>query len=449
VVCQFHEWLSGAGLLHLKLNKVKAKTVFTTHATVFGRAFAGAGSDLASLVEEGLSKRQSLPLDLVYKFGVQAKHLLEKASAEQADVFTTVSDVTAKEAHFVLGKKPEILTPNGLDMKEFPLMEDISDMHIRYRNQIRKFVLDYFVPYYDIDVKDTLFFFISGRHEFHNKGIDLFIDALGKLNKAIKKRKRETKKVIAFIFIPDSSAGRNVEMLKNISRFQRIEDLIDAELPKIKEKIFGLLAKSQMPSEGKVFEEEFLFDLKKLVLKIKASEGSLPPLSPFDIQSGDDIIGAIKENDLLNRRDDAVKVVYYPDYLSSADGLLGLNYYDAIIGCHVGIFPSYYEPWGYTPLETAALGVQSVTSDLSGFGQFIRKKIGNREQSASIVVLNYGGNGYRATVEELAGLLLKIYRMSKKERQDAKIEAKQLSFLADWGFLIENYKKAYQMALGK
>ena len=157
---------------------------------------------------------------LFRSFFFQAKHLLEKECAKNAGAFTTVSEITAKETQWVLEKKPDILTPNGLDMAEFPIMEDLSNRHIHLRNQIRKFVMDYFVPYYGIDVKNTLFFFISGRHEFHNKGINVFIEALGKLNRQLKAKKSETKTIVAFLFIPNGGASRNIETIKNIARLR-------------------------------------------------------------------------------------------------------------------------------------------------------------------------------------------------------------------------------------
>ncbi len=448
VVVHCHEWLAGTALLHLKQKNADCATVFTTHATTLGRSIAESDADLVEMIETGLQQKKSAPSEIVYQYGVQAKHLLEKACAEQADAFTTVSEVTAKEAQWALGKKPDALTPNGLDLAEFPLMEDLSDKHIHLRNQIRKFVLDYFVPCYDLDVKNTLFFFISGRHEFHNKGIDVFIDALGKLNRQLKAKKSETKTIVAFIFIPNGAATRNVEMIKNLSRFQKMEDLIDAEIPKMKEKIFAAISEGKLPEQAGVFDEEFLFELKKLLSKIRSSKCKNAPISPFDLQEENDITWALKKNDLQNSADDKVKVIYYPDYLSSSDGLLGLNYYDAIIGAHLGVFPSYYEPWGYTPLETAAYAVPAITTDLAGFGQFIKKKL-EKFEAPGIFVLEREGKTKGEITDALCKIMMGIYRMTKQERMAHKISAKELSASADWGNLIENYIKAYELALKK
>jgi glycogen(starch) synthase len=446
-VVHCHEWLAGTALLHLKQKKADCGTVFTTHATTLGRSVAESDADLVEMIEEGLKQKKCAENEIVYKYNVQAKHLLEKACAEKAGVFTTVSEITAKEAEWVLCKKPDVLTPNGLDLAGFPLMEDLSDLHIKMRNQIRKFVLDYFIPYYDLDVKDTLFYFISGRQEFHNKGIDVFIEALGKLNRHLKARK-ETKTIVAFVFIPNGNVNRNIELIKNLSRFQRLEDLVDNELPEIKERIFTEISKGKMPDESCVLSEQFLFDLKKLLAKIRYTKDQNAPLSPFDMPYENEITIALKKNELLNGKNDKVKVIYYPDYLSSADGLLGMNYYDATIGSHLGIFPSYYEPWGYTPLETAAYGVMAITTDLAGFGQFIKKEM-QKTQKKGIFVLEREGKTKSEIVDGLFKIMLEIYKTDKKERIDYKIGAKELSFSADWGTLIENYTKAYEMALKK
>jgi glycogen(starch) synthase len=186
--------------------------------------------------------------------------------------------------------------------------------------------------------------------------------------------------------------------------------------------------------------------MKKMWLQFKASGGS-PPLTPFEMEGENSIIAALKRNGLLNRKEDAVKVIYYPAYLSRVDGMLSMNYYDAIIGCHLGVFPSYYESWGYTPLETAALGLPAVTTDLSGFGRYIKRHV--MEGDMSISILHRDGAEYGNVVKELEDVMLKFYMMTKKQRIQWKIKAKQMSMLADWKFLIRNYIRAYDLALNK
>ncbi len=441
IVSHFHEYLSGTGLLHLKKIKSKTKTVFTTHATVLGRTIAESRKqDLYELIEKGFKEKQTASNELAYSYGVQSKHLLEKACALNADVFTSVSKAVAKESEFILGKKCDLILPNGLDLDKFPIMEDLSILHKQYRDRIRHFIEAYFYPYYYFDIKKTLFYFIAGRYEFHNKGIDLFIDALGELNKELKKQKSDLK-IIAFIWIAEETTARNLAVMENMVIHQTIEDLMERELPNIQRQLFRNLMEGQK-LETNLFEKDFLLNSKKMALRLKSKKEVLPPISAFETRENE-ILKSIKRNNLLNKEEDKVKIIYYPTYLSTADGLIGLNYYEAIIGSHYGIFPSYYEPWGYTPLETAALAVPSVTTDLGGYGQFIEETLGKKAEG-SIQVLKRKGKTYKEEVKEMKNKMKDIYLMTKQQRMQKKINAKEYSFLADWRNLIENYIKAYE-----
>lgn len=446
-VIHFHEWLTGAGLLHLKSHHIPLPTVFTTHSTVLGRTIAETGKEnLYEMIEQGLKKGKTIDTKKAYEYHVQAKHLMEKAAALNSDVFTTVSETVRKECKFILGRNPDVILPNGLDMKKFPTMEDLSDLHITYRNHIRRFVLSYFSPYYEFDVKNTLFYFISGRYEFRNKGIDLFIDALGLLNQRLKNLKTK-KTIVVFIWVPFHVKERKYSVIENLALFNTLEEKVEKEAEKIEERIIESFARGQLPTEKRIFDKEFLDNLKRMKLQLISKRNHLPPLSPFELESENLILQALKKNGLINKKTDKIKVIYYPAYLSSVDGLLGLNYYHAVIGCHLGVFPSYYEPWGYTPLECAALGLQTITTDLTGFGKFIQSKIKKNEYS--VMVLKREGKSYEECVKDLEKLLFKIYKMSKKQRIANKIAAKRLSELADWKILIKNYMKAYTLALKK
>jgi glycogen(starch) synthase len=445
-IAHFHEWLSGVGLLYLKTNKSDAKTIFTTHSTVLGRTIAEHGKeDLYELIKKGFSKGQAAPKEKAYDYKCQGKHLLEKATAINSDIFTTVSETAAIECEYVLGRKPDIILPNGLDMENFPFMEDLSDMHILYRNHMRRFVMSYFSPYYEIDAKNSLFFFLSGRFEMHNKGIDVFIDALGKLNKKLKSM-NSNKIVVVFIWVPEGTKGRKTDVLENIEIFDQIENIVEKESEEIEDRIMHSIAQGRFPSKTDVFDNEFLDSLKRMELMLKSKRDQLPPITPFNLYRDNSIITMLKRNNLNNKKGDKVKIIYYPTYLSPTDGLLNMSYYNGIIGCHVGIFPSYYESWGYTPLETAALGLQSITTDLSGFGRFIAPHLKN---DMSIIVLPRKDVPYDKTVLKLSEIFYQIYKMSKEERGKNKILAKELSMLAGWKNLVKNYIKSYEMAFAK
>lgn len=447
VIAHFHEWLCGPGLLYLRTRKPDIKTVFTTHSTVMGRSIAEIGrEDLYQLIHDGLGRNETMPDGKAYEYKCESKHLLEKATANNAHVFTSVSETIVPECHYILGRKPDVILPNGLNMNRFPLMENLSSSHIHLRNKIRRFVMSYFSPYYDFDPKDTLFIFLSGRMEFHNKGIDLFIDSLGKLNKQLKAEKSD-KSIVTFIWVPEHTMDRKRTVLENLSMFEHVEEMVEKEGEKIESRILRSIARGEAPEKMHVFTEDFLNDMKRMQLQLKAKHDQIPPITPFDLFSENAITKALERNGLGNRPEDKIKVIYYPAYLSTSDGLLGMNYYDAMTGCHVGVFPSYYESWGYTPLEAAALGLQSITTDLSGFGRFIKPYL--NKDDMSILVLKRDGVSYDDSLNDLTDTLHKIYKMTKKQRGLAKIRSKHLSMLADWENLIKNYIKAYETALSK
>ncbi|MCX8189757.1 MAG: glycosyltransferase [Candidatus Diapherotrites archaeon] len=440
-----HEWLSGGTLLHLKHYLPEAKTIFTTHATMLGRCIAASGEPLHEEILSKLNTDETMPIDRAYRYGIQAKHLTEKACAKNATIFTTVSDSCANEAKYILGRKPDILTPNGLNVEKFYVMEELANLHVVYRNIIRRFLLDYFAPYYYINVEDSLFYFISGRYETRNKGIDLFIDALGLLNKELSSDQKSTT-LFAFIFVPAPNRGKNIELLKHMALYERLEDEIEDEIRKIKNRLYYSISKGEPPTGNNLLDDEFLYKVKKMLFELKHENNELPPISVLEVDENDTILNLIKKNGLLNRETDKVKVLYYPTYLSTADGLIGLEYYQAVIGCHLGVFPSYYESWGYTPLETIALGLPTVTTDLSGFGQYIMKTVNSDIAKKAVKVIQRANVPYAQSLSELVSHLRYIYDLPKRNRGDLKIIAKQLSYDLSWQNLIENYLNAYELA---
>jgi glycogen synthase len=442
-IAHFHEWLAGTALLHLKSAKSKIPTVFTTHSTVLGRAIAETGrEDLYDIINKGKAK----PDEKAYEYFAQSKHLLEKAAAVNADVFTTVSETTAKECEFILGRKPDVVLANGLDMRKFPSPENVEKMRKACADRVKTFLLGYFLPSYEIDADNSLVCFISGRHEFRNKGIDIFIDALGKLNARMKKAS-EKKTVFAFVWVPAQTKGKKPTVVEHLAVMDDAEKLIDMEAEKIEDDVLRDFIKGKKPKDSVKLDRAFLKRLSDMWEKLRKAGGENPPLSPFNVGEDNIILRSLEKNGLLNRKADRVKVIYYPDYVSESDGLLGLKYYSAMAGCEMGIFPSYYESWGYTPLESAALGLHSVTTDLSGFGKFIMPFL--RPGEKSIMVLSRDGRSDAQAANELESLMHDICAMSPQERLSQRMRAKTLSGLADWGQLYDNYLKAYDLALSR
>lgn len=441
VVAHAHEWLSGAALLYLKKNKAEISTVFTTHATSLGRSLAGNGVNLYSVLEK------INPLEEAYKYNVREKHSMEKISAEIADVFTTVSQTTANEARYILGKEADLISPNGLDITEFPSFEEATLKHNKYRNKLRQFALYYFFPHYNIDLKNTLFFFTASRYEFHNKGLDIFIESLGKLNERMKKE-NSRKTAIVFFWVPAETVGIRQEIIEAREAFQDIKDLLEEEEEDIKENLLYAVASGDKIGEKSIFTDNLTLEIKKKVIRLKSKKGLNASLSTHEVVNaeGDPILKAFKEAKLENKEEDKIKVVFYPIYLTGADGLSDLDYYQSIQACHLGVFPSYYEPWGYTPLEAAALGVASLTTDLSGFGKYFYSALKN-EKMPGVYVLGLENKNKEEVIEDFVGILYNYTLFSRKERIDNKIQARKVASMADWKIFARHYLEAHNLAV--
>ena len=444
-VAHFHEWLSGAGLLYLKKSDTKVGTVFTTHATMLGRTIAGMGRNLYDELE-GLN-----PEAEAKSFGIQDKHSMETACAQNADVFTTVSEITGIEATKLLGRKPDVLVLNGLDIDKMPTSEEAAYQHRRNREKVHEFLRFYFLPYYYFDVHDTLLIFIVGRYEYKNKGIDLVIESLARLNEKLKQDKTE-RTVVCFFWIPRDVHGVRSEISANKTAYSTLKTFVDDHIPSIETNIVTNIIKTGIKkingkeTEWDIFDPEFKQKIKRLEINF-AKKGN-PPLSTHNIPNEyeDAIIQNLLKTGLDNKEDDKVKVIFYPIYLTGVDGLTDLAYYDAMNACHLGLFPSYYEPWGYTPLECAALAVPSLTSDLGGFGRFLLQKTTG---TSGIFVLKRFGREREDVINEFTDTLYKFSKFNAKERVQQKILAKELANLADWNTLVQNYFDAHDLAIKK
>lgn len=449
IVAHAHEWMTGFALLYLKKMKkekgIRIGTVFTTHATMLGRSIAGSGEPLYDMIDK------MDPTKEAYEHGVQDKFLAEKACALNADVFSTVSEITAIEAEKILGRKADVLLLNGLDMSRFPTYEECAIKHRRNREIIREFVAYYFFPHYCFDLDETLLFFIVGRYEFKNKGIDIFIRALAELNEKMKKENSK-KTVVAFFWIPREVHGAKLELSLNKNNYYQIKEYVDENLNVIKERIVKNIMEANisefndvnMFQKERLFDKDFLLEAKRIRLNFMKKGNPLMTTHNLPYEESDAIVSNLLNTGLDNKEDDKVKVIFYPVYLTGVDGLIDLPYYESITGCHLGVFPSYYEPWGYTPLESAALGVPSLTTDLGGFGRFlVDKGVVNN----GVYILNRFHKTDDESVKHFTQILYNYTKLDEKGRVRQKILAKEASNLADWGELVENYYDAHNKAV--
>jgi glycogen(starch) synthase len=431
-VVHLHEWLSGPAMFNFD-----SPAVFTTHATVLGRALSNSDFDLRNAVEHG-----NVDGSLAEDYGVKAKHQMEQTAAEISDAFTTVSKNTGKEAEAVLNVKPDKILPNGFNVDEYPSLEELSYNHKKKKEEFKSFLQAYFEPYYDVNLEDDpRILYTSGRYEFHNKGLDLLIDSLSKVNEM------EGDDFFVFIFVPADVKGEKLEVLENISLYEELEDYIDSVMPQIRENLLNSITSGEEPSAGVEDLVKGSAKLESLEANFHTKKDETPPLSAFDLNyANDEILEALWDKGLRNREEDRVKVVFYPTYLSVGDKLLSMDYNDAIVASSAGIFPSYYEPWGYTPVETAANGSLAVTTDLAGFGQYLNENTQNDERKG-IKVLERHEKEDEQAAEDLAYMINDIVSYSKTEITERKHNARKLAQMTSWEKLGENYREAHEKAL--
>lgn len=433
-----HEWLSGFSILHLKSVGAGVGTIFTTHATILGRSLAARGEPLYEMLDE------MNPDERAYGVNVQDKHLTEKACAHTADVFTTVSEITGLEAERILGRKPDVLLYNGFASARFPTFEETAIKHYESKRELEEFIAYHFFPYQVFDMDKTFIFFTSGRYEFSNKGMDVLIDSLAELNRRLAQRGDDCT-IICFFWVIMGRGSPKREVLENKNFYSHIKTYVEwQERPLMERVVFDIIS-GHKPGKDDFFTTEFLHHLHEDVRQFKRS--GLPPMATHDIpdEEHDPILSKLRDVGLMNGEEDRVKVVLYPGYLDGTDGLLNMQYYDAIIGSSLGIFPSHYEPWGYTPLESAALGVPAITTDLAGFGRYVSK----HPDGEGVTVINRHKKGYDEVTAQLVDEMEAFTKTTKDARVRKGFAAKQLAASCDWKIFIDGYFKAHAIALEK
>ncbi len=438
VVGQFHEWISGAALLHLKEANSHIATVFTTHATVLGRSKTTFGENLMRTVHAGLRSGKVAPADEAYKFKLEGKHLMEVACAKNADAFTTVSDTVAAEVEYILGKKPDVVTLNGINFAGGEGSEWAENPKRRESNreEIENLINAMFLPQERPRTKNALFVYISSRYEFENKGIDLFIDAMGVINKQLKERSRP---IYGFIFVPSNVSGPNKTITENLLMTDRMRELA-YEIEGKRIPMDDLLA--LMEKDPKKWKD--LVKLQKNFISFPQ-----PPLCCFDLNYGNDaVLNRLGQNGLTNSKGSRVKMIFYPTYLKAGDGLLNTEYEQIVSATDIGVFPSRYEPFGYTPAEAARANSIAITTDSSGFGKFMTVKFGDTSERG-IMVVETEGKTDEEIVKQITLLIDSIASASDEKLSALKKDASGMIKVLDWKVQIQNYVAAYDIALSK
>lgn len=442
IVVHFHEWMAATCLPDLKKEKVKISTVFTTHATMLGRYLAGNVPNFYDVIDRFDWHKEAK------HYGIEAQACFERAAAQKADVLTTVSDITAKECQYFLGRIPELILPNGLNIQRFAALHEHQNLHSKYKKSISDFVMGHFFQNQPFDLDQTLYLFTSGRFEYTNKGYDLTLDALQILNKKMKEAGSK-KTVVMFFITKQPYHSIDPEVLHSRAVLDEIRENCSAIEKEVGEKLFQASASSKdltLPDLNQFVDEYWRMRLRRTVQTWKTN--SKPKVVTHLLKQEDDIIRNLQRTGLMNNAEDQVKIVYHPDFIVSTNPLFGLDYGQFVRGCHLGVFPSYYEPWGYTPLECMARGVPTVTSDLSGFGDYMMQIMRDYEQWG-VSVVNRKTQNYQESAEQLANLLFKFVQQSQRDRITQRNRVESIADTFDWSNLRSYYDTAHELAVLK
>ncbi len=439
-ITHFHEWLAGLAIPIIRRLNMKLAVVFTTHATLLGRYLAMHDPNFYSHLKfyDWINEAQHFNIDTAVR--------IERAAAHGAHIFTTVSDVTAHECKYLLGRKVDVITPNGLSIKRFEAVHQFQNLHLKYKNKINEFVTGHFFPSYHFDLDKTLYFFTSGRYEYRNKGFDLIIEALSRLNYRLKQTNSDVNVVMFFITKAPYHSFNSEVMQSRAVMFEVVQTCKEIA-EEIEEKLFKHATSRQ--NIDSINFKDFIsqYNFLKLKRTLQSWEISrLPSVVTHNLinDDKDPILNDLRRTQLINKEEDKVKIIYHPDFLSYVNPLFGIEYTQFVRGCHLGIFPSYYEPWGYTPLECTAMGIPSITSDLTGFGNYVSNKIEDRE---GIYIVERLNKSLEDSIQMLTDQLFEISTLNRRERINLRNKVENTSIQYDWSKMIKYYKESYEKAI--
>lgn len=442
LIAHFHEWMTGMPIGLMKKEKLKIRTVFTTHATLLGRYVAMNDTNFY----RNLSSIEWLPA--AQRFYIESQVRLERMAANDCDVFTTVSEVTGKECEFLLGRKPDQIVPNGLNLLRFLATHELQNLHLQFMEKIHEFTMSHFFHSYTFDLDQTLYFFTSGRYEYHNKGYDLTLEALRRLNERMKKEKVD-KTVVMFFITKQPYESINPKVLNSRAVMEEIRSTCEEILKQIREKLFKEAAVNpdpNLPELNDLVDDYWKYRYRKMIQSWRSDYWPIVVTHNLTNDNEDEIIKFVRNADLINKPTDKVKIIYHPDFITPTNPLFGMDYPQFVRGCHLGIFPSYYEPWGYTPLECVARGVPSVSSDLSGFGDYVYNKFRNTDEQG-IYLVKRRNKTFDESAEHLCDIMFNFVQLKRRDRIILRNTVESYAENFSWNTLVVHYEKAYQMAL--
>jgi len=387
VLVHCHEWMTACAFLHLKETAPEVASVFTTHATILGRTLSSRNDQ--RLLETYFLDRQ--PSQWARETGVESKHSVECTAAREADCFTTVSETTSEECSSVLGKRPDQVVHNGLsaEVPDRRLLEPALKLQMRRRLlEIAEEVTGYTYDPARSDIVVT-----SGRYEFRNKGIDLFLEAMLDLRERMSSRDTR-RKTLAVVMCP---AGHLQRIYPRKADFHTTHQLVDPE--------------------------------------------------------NDPTLQTLRLRNHQNGPDDPVHVIFLPLYLSGADSSIKEGYWELLSAADVAVFPSWYEPWGYTPHEAISLGIPTITTDRAGFGRWAKEVPGAEAEKGVVTIGRSKGVDGIVPFDhcriELRERLAHFLGLSDEEKRLWSNSASRTANKARWADFFSDYLKAYDLALSK
>ena len=390
VIYHGNEWMTGLGLLYINSKLPNIATLFTTHATSIGRSIAGNNKPLYDYLFAYNGDQMACELNM------QSKHSIEKQTAKNVDCFTTVSEITANECKELMEKPVDFVLPNGFENDFVPKGAQFT----RKRNAARKRIFEVANALLGVDFDDqnTLVISTSGRYEFRNKGVDVYIEAMNRLQRD----NRLNKKILAFIEVPGWVGEPRQDLIDRLNSGHKFDTPL--HVPMITHWLHNM--------------------------------------------SHDNVLDMMKYLDMQNRKEDNVKLIFLPCYLNGDDGIFNMKYYDLVLGNDMCIYPSYYEPWGYTPLEAIAFKVPCITSDLAGFGLWANSEIGHvGEIIDGVKVVHRTDYNYSEVADKIKDTVAEFSNFTAADVKKSRSNADKLSKKALWSNFIKYYYEAYDFAL--
>lgn len=443
VVVHFHEWLAGVAIPLTKKRRMDVTTIFTTHATLLGRYLCAGSVDF-------YNNLQNFDVDVeAGKRGIYHRYCIERAAAFATDVFTTVSHITAFESEHLLKRRPDGVLPNGLNVRKFSAVHEFQNLHSHNKEKIHDFVRGHFYGHNDFDLENTLYFFTAGRYEYRNKGVDMFIESLARLNWRLKTAGSKVT-VVAFIIMPAATTSLTVEALKGQAVVKSLHETLMAVEKSMGKRLFDRCLSwregDRMPDEKDLITGQDHVLIRRRLFAMKRH--NLPPIVTHNMANDvdDPVLMQLRRVQLFNNPSDRVKIIFHPEFLNSSNPVFPIDYDDFVRGTNLGVFPSYYEPWGYTPAECTVMGIPSITTNLSGFGCYMEGLMEN-SPDYGIYIVDRRAKGVDDSVNQLTDYMFEFAEKTRRHRINQRNRTERLGDMLDWKRMGMEYVKARQLAL--